>query len=224
MKNIILIMFLSLPMIGNYAHAQSLSDIKGDALKDNVYIEVEGNPYLFNDWVNGTIVLAGNQSIPAPLKFDICTNQVLFQNKAGETLALKSKITSFTLDNTNTENSDLKPMVFVNGYPATAKQTESSYYQLVGDGKTRLLKFYRKSIDEQRAYASATTIRSFKYFQVYYVFKNNQLIEVQPNKKSITKVLDEHPAQLEVYLKDHNISLKSDADLQKLFTWYNSLN
>ena len=212
-------------MIGNYAHAQtSLSDIKGDALKDNVYIEVEGNPFLFNDWANGTLVLISNQSIAAPIKFDICANQVLFKNKAGEVLALKSKITSFTLDNANTEISDLKPLVFVNGYPATAKQTESSYYQLIGDGKTRLLKFYRKSVDEQRAYASATTVRSFKYFQVYYVFKNNQLLEVQPNKKSIAKVLDEHSTQLEAYLKDHTINFKSDADLQKLFTWYNSLS
>ena len=235
MKNIILSMSFSLLMIGNYANAQlmntpqmmltsSITNIKGEAIKDNVYVEVEGNPYLFNDWVNGTVVLMSNQGIPAPLKLDICTNKLLFQNKEGETLELKSKITSFTLDNPSTDISDLKPLVFVNGYPATAKQTENSYYQLVGDGKTRLLKFYRKSIDEQRAYTSATVVKSFKYFQVYYIFKNNQLIEVQPNKKSIMKVLDDRPVQLEAYLKDHSVNFKSDADLQRLFIWYNSLS
>ncbi len=225
MRKIFFIISFSLMAFYNCANAQVALGMRGEAFNDIAYTEVTGNPYLINDWIAGSVILENNQKAAATLKFDIVANAVLYQGKNGEALELKNKFSSFTLNTTVTDVSNMSPLVFVNGYPATDKQTEGTFYQLIGDGKIRLLKYYKKTIDERpgTSYTSSTT-KSFKLIHDYYVFKDNQLTEIQPNKKALTKLFDDHAAQLDAYLKTSNINFKNDTDLQKLFAWYNSLN
>jgi hypothetical protein len=205
------------------ANAQVVLGMRGEAVNDKAYTEVVGNPYLINEWASGTVNLENNQSAPATLKFDICSNNLLFKGQNGEPLVLKNKINGFTLNNTLAEISNINFLVFVNGYPLTGKQTEATFYQLIADGPVRLLKYYKKNIDEHREFTSAVTTRTFKFFDSYYIFKKGQFMEFQPNKKSIVKLFDDHAAQLDAYIQANNINFKSDTDLQKLFNWYNSL-
>jgi hypothetical protein len=231
MKNIFLIMCFIMLSIYNKANAQDKASgtlalgMRGEPLQETPDKEVQGNPYLEDTWSNGSVILDGNQKAIAKFKFDIYSNSLLFLGKNGETLELKSKFNSFNLNNADNGVSNITPLIFVKGYPAIAKQTESTFYQLIADGKTGLLKYYKKIIDEQPGtnYTSSTT-RRFKLLQVYYILKNNQLTEIQPNKKAIVRLFDDHAQQLDAYLKTNSLSFKSDSDLQKLFIWYNSLN
>ncbi|MGZ3754204.1 MAG: hypothetical protein ACXVAY_13185 [Mucilaginibacter sp.] len=223
MKKSLLIISLSLAFIFNHANAQLVLGMRGEPVVTTEYSEVQGNPYLIDDWVSGFVIL-DNQKAMANLKFDIVSNTVLYQGKGGETLALKNKFDTFTLTPVISDVSTLKPFVFIDGLPAINKQTSYTFYQLIADGKVKLVKYYKKIIDERpgTGYTAATT-RSFKLIQVYYILKDNQMVEVQPSKKSITKLFDDHATQLDAYLKANSINFRSDADLQKLFTWYNSL-
>lgn len=225
MKKVFFILCVILLFYYKPANAQVLLDVKGEPIKENSYTEVEGNSFLINDWLSGSINLENNKDVTASLKYDIFANVLLFKKENGEILAVKNKIRGFTLNNTNSEISNISPLVFVNGYPTTGKQTEGSFYQLIADGKVRLLKYYKKSIDERPGTSyTASVTKSFKLLQVYYIFRDGNLTEIQPNKKSILKLFDDHTAQLDTYLKANNVNFKSDKDLQKLFTWYNSLN
>jgi hypothetical protein len=233
MKNILILMsFLFLGFL-NQAKAQllvlvgtkfELIGTRGDPYLENPYTVVTGDPYLVNDWTSGFVILDNNQKASATLKYDINSNIVLFQGKNGETWQLKDNFKGFTLANTNNVLSNLDPLIFDNGFPNKGKQTPATFYQLIADGKVKLLKYYKKNIDEHREYPSAITTKTFKAAHAYFVFSNNQLTEIKPNKKSLLKLFNEHSAEIEVYLKDNNINLKSDADLKKLFTWYNSLS
>jgi len=212
-----------------YQHvaAQVAIDIKGQtqSFNDVTHSEVEGHPYLIKDWVSGKVILENKKSIAANLKFDVYGNRVLFQDKNGRALELQSKFTSFTLNNTGSEISNISPLVFVNGYPPTGvNQTDSSLYQLIADGKIKLLKYYKKEITEHVEDTSSVVRASYKLFRTYYIFKNNQLKQIQLNKKSFVKSLGDHSEQLETYFKTNTVDFGSDIDLQKLFTWYNSLN
>jgi len=224
MKNIVIILSFLLLISLNHANAQVILDSKGEPYTTVSYTEVIGDPYLVNEWRSGFVILENNQKASATLKYDNYDNILLFQGKSGETLQLKGDFKGFTLDNTNNDLSNLNPLVFVNGFPNEGKQTPATLYQLIGDGKVKLLKYYKKNIYEHNEYASAIITRTFKSSQAYFVFSNNQLSEIQPNKKAILKLFSDHAAQSESYLKENNINFKSDADLQKLFKWYNSLN
>jgi hypothetical protein len=209
-----------------HGHAQSLGqyDIKGLAITETSYTEVEGNPYLISDWMNGSVTMTGNKSVPAKLKLDTYKDRLLFLDEKGETLELKNKVLGFTLDIPGGDISDLRPMAFVDFFPATANRTENSWYQLIADGKFKLLKCYRKTIKEDHPYASATVTKTFIPSAIYYTFKDGHLTEIVLSKKSLLKLFDDHPDQAHAYFKTNNVNLKSDTDLQKLFTWYNALN
>jgi hypothetical protein len=231
MKNIFFIPSVCLVIFSLTANAQSPTqfqlvqyDIKGLPVTESAYTEVEGNPYLLNDWSDGSVVLEGDKSAPAKLKYDVYKERLLFQDSKGETMELKNKLLAFTLNNSNSDVSDLGPMVFVNGLPAVGARNVDSWYQLIANGKVKLLKYYRKVIKEDHPYASATITKTFIPSSIYYVFKDGQLTEINVSKKSLLKVFDNHSAQAEAYLKTNNINFKSDVDLQKLFTWYNLLN
>jgi hypothetical protein len=239
MKKILFITSICLAAYSNHASAQSVTKtpngnvtgvssltqvgINGAPVMDSEYVEVDGNPYLFSDWVSGSVNLQDNKSLTATLKFDICNNHLLFQSKDGTALELKNDARSFVLNTGDKALSDISPLVFVNGYPPVGQRTESSWFQLIADGKTRLLKYYKKQIKEEKQFTSATTTKSFISMKYYYIFKNNQLIEVSPSKKEIFKVLNDHSSELETYAKTNNINFKSDIDLAKLFAYYNSL-
>lgn len=209
----------------NFAAAQVSLDIKGQnqSFNEVTRTEVDGFPYLINDWTNGFVVLETNRTIPAKLKLDVLNETVLFQDKNGQALELKNKFASITLNNGGAELSDVTPLVFVSGYPATGKQTESSLYQLVADGKTKLLKYYKKEVSEHREDTSSVITARYRLSKSYYIFRSNDLRQIMLNKKSFLKLLNEHPAELANYLQTNNVNFSSDMDLKKLFDWYNAL-
>jgi len=223
MKNLFFTALLLSFFVVNKTHAQIITGMMGEAVVTTQYSEVQGNPYLTDDWISGFVILDGQKAI-ANLKFDTFSNKILYQGKDGATLALKNKFDTFTLTPVTNEISNLKPLVFIDGLPAVDKQTSETFYQQIATGKTALYKFYKKVIDEQpgTSYTSATT-RRFKSVQSYYVLKNNQMTEIQPGKKTFAKLFEDHAQQYDQFLKEHSISFRSDADLQILFNWYNSL-
>ncbi|MCR8560018.1 hypothetical protein KXD93_20365 [Mucilaginibacter sp. BJC16-A38] len=206
------------------AKSQFRYDRQGRPINELSYTDIEGDPYLATDWATGTVTLQNGKNVGATLKFDIYADRLLFQGKNSETLEFIDKLTGFTLNITNTEISNISPLVFANNFPAVDKQTENSWYQVIADGKVKLLKYYGKQTSESRAFNSATNVKTFVPFQFYYLFRNNQMIKTSLNKKSILKAFDDYGLQTEAYLKSNNINFKSDVDLQKLFAWYNSLN
>ena len=96
--------------------------------------------------------------------------------------------------------------------------------------KKRLLQggFYDYTMgdnDQRRlGITSSTVTKSFLSFKYYYIFKDGHLMEIQPGKKAILKVLTGHDEGIKNYLKNNHINFDSDTDLQTFFTWYNSLS
>ncbi len=88
----------------------------------------------------------------------------------------------------------------------------------------KLLKFYKKDVHEDRERYSSVVTASYRNFRSYYILKDNRLKEIQPTRRAFTKLFEDHAAQVEAYFNANNVDFKSDADLQKLFAWYNALN
>ncbi len=222
MKPILFTLSVLLALCYHSAMAQVALEVKGQPFNDASYADIQGNPYLENEWLTGKIFLENKKSIEAALKFDIYSNRVLFQ-KDGQVMELKNNISGFTLNNVDREVSDISQPVFVNGYPPIGTQTANSIYQLIADGNVKLLKFYKKTISEDREYDSSLITREYRSVRFYYIYKNNTLQQIQPSKKSLLKLFQDHEKEVEDYFKANTIDFKSDVDLQKLFGWYNSL-
>jgi hypothetical protein len=188
----------------------------GDALntplREKKYINVTGNPYLFNYWVKGTAkTKSGKTFINDSLKYDMVDDMPIFRGKDGALMKFSDQITEFEINNYR----------YINGLPKTEFNTELSYYQVIAIGKISLFKKTRKSITETKLYGSATADKSFTEANTYFVLKDQVLSKITPNKKNISTLFTGKESEMVNYLSKEKIDFKKDADLNKLFTYFN---
>jgi len=116
-----------------------ITDIKGLDVKETDP-DVQGTPYLFDEWTPGSAISeTGNTYADLKLKYDIRFNQVIFLSTDEKPMGFAQPLNSFVINN----------MHFSKGFPPVDLQTGSTFYQLLTDGKVKLLKYFRKVIEER---------------------------------------------------------------------------
>jgi hypothetical protein len=206
------------------AQVKFSNDIQGRPYMEKSDTEIEGNPYLIPDWVIGSVLLGNGKTGTLKLKYNIAKDELSFENPADtSSLNFVDVVKSFTLNPFKIDESNLLPLVFDSGFPAIDNQTTATYYQVIGDGKAKLLKHYKKKIEVNKAFNSATSTQTFVLADNYYLLVNGQMSKIKPSQKTITAALKDKETQLKTYLKTNSINYRSDADLAKLFGYYNSL-
>ena len=199
--------------------AQIMQDANGRPLLEKKYIDVEGNPYLSEDWVQGTVTLASGESYnDVPLKYDLVRNEPLFQNSKGEAMSFVSPVRKFSL-----QGNEKSVLQFRNGFKATDGGTPETFYQVLMDGETQLLKKISKVVTETKPFNSATTVKTFEQVQILFLVKDGLPIKIRKDKKVVLEALGDYSAQLEAYIKANKLNLKSEEGLIALVSYYNSL-
>jgi hypothetical protein len=204
------------------SQAQYMQDINGVAMPTKIYTNVDGSPYLIDNWVKGSVKLANGKTYKdVLLKYDMVDGQLYFQHKPEETLTFVDPVKEFKLSYIESDMQQLK--LFRNGYPSIAGGNEKSFYEVLSDGTIQLLKHDAKSISEYKEYNSATVTKKFDDNIKYYLYNNNKLVAIKPDKKSILAAIPNKQPELDAYIKTNNLNLKKDEDLAKLIIYYNSL-
>ena len=106
-----------------------LEDSNGKIILSNNYTDVDGSPYFPKDWIEGSITLKTGKSIAYnALRYNIITGNLEF-NYIGKPYDVTNSMNEFVLGS----------MKFRNGFPSTEKQKTETYYQILYDGKQKLL-------------------------------------------------------------------------------------
>ncbi len=222
--NKFILCFMALLLAFFTSHAQIMHDLQGKPYMEQAYTEVDGNPLLINNWVEGAIDFVNGKTVKVKVKYDLVKDVLLFQNKSDTTaMYFVEPVKAFKLGSPVNEESDILLPAFNSGYPVIDSQTPASFYQVIACGKTQLLKHYRKVIRTDQAFNSATATKTFVQTDIYYLFANNQMSRIKPNQKSILTALSDKAEQLKGYMKSNTVDYKSDVSLAKLFSYYNSL-
>ena len=179
--------------------------------------EVDGDPYLFDKWLPGQVQTVKDKTYNNfKIKYDVVDDMIIFAyDSADEPLKFVDEIKSFTIILP-------QPLIFNNGFPAIDKQTSQSYYQVISNGATKLLKRYTKTIFESKGYNTAA-VKKFQAFNIYYLYKGGKIDKVDNPKKTIYALAGNKKTELDNYLKANNINFKKDEDLAKVFDYYNTL-
>jgi hypothetical protein len=218
-KKVLLLAFTALGYFGfNFSAAaqnELLQDHMGRAVTVKQYVDVQGTPYLMDEWVTGSAKFNnGNVFEGLKLKYDQVEDVLMFQDKAGNEQLFVDPVLEFVIDK----------RVFRRGYKPIDGASPMAFYEVLSDGKTQLLKRTTKKVNEDVSYSSATKVKSIVETNVYYISKSeNQLIKVKKDRKSILNVLGDKSAELEAYFKANRPDLKLDAEMVKLMDYYNSI-
>lgn len=203
------------------AHAQdSLQASDGKPVNESAVADVSGSPNLNVDWAAGSITRkSGKQYTNLKVRYDAYADQVVFEDSksGGEFIPNFSDVSGFTM------KSDDGDMTFATGFPAVDDQTPASFYQVIAPGKTQLLKHYSKKVKESQSFGDNSITKNFDDSEAYYIFKNGTMTKVKADEKDITAALSDKAPQLTAYAKSNHLGFKKDADLNKIFAYYNTL-
>ena len=213
MKKVILLLLLFVSLQGytqglsNAGGQVFLQDSNGKLLTSNNYTDIDGNPYFPKEWVEGTVGLKDGKII--------AYNALRLNTISGN---LEFKFTDKAYDVINPMNEfTLETLKFRKGFEPFEKQNTETFYQVLYDGKQKLLCYRLGSIYLDSPYNSATKTKKFQLNETYYLQKSDgKLYELKKNLKFFLLLLDDKSKQLEEYCKKENIKLRSWNDAVRI--------
>ena len=189
--------------------------------EDKKAVDVAGTPYLNDQWAMGVVKLADGRTYKdVPLKYDETQGELYFQDKKEQTLTFVDPVSEFKIN--YIANDRPKEETFKNGFKNIPGSSELSFFEVLSDGTAQLIKKTAKIQAETKEY-NRPLIKSFQDDSKYYLIVSGKVLPFKRDKKFILASLCNKQAELERYMKNNNVDLKSDADLSKLITYYNSL-
>ena len=205
------------------------ADGKPVGIVDNIYgavipvirpANVDGSPFMCDEWNKGSVFFKkGKRADSLPIKFDLQNNLLYFQQDS-LTMTFLEEISSFRFICTTEPG---KLVYFKNNYPVLGQLSPLIFYQVLIEGSSfHLLKFLNKKIVEEYAYNSPPK-RKFQLMTEWYVYdvKADQMLKVKNGKSALMKKMPSAASKIEELCKKHNLQLKSEEELTKLFSLLN---
>ena len=194
------------------AHAQQiiLKDLNGRPIFENSYLSVEGTPYLREEWSAGLIKAKSNgKTYEMPkMRYDAHKDEIEY-DQVGKLF----RFTSAEINEFSTGEGTFRA-----GFPAVGNLTPKNFYQVLYDGRVKLLKRVYLAIQTERLYNSATTTQRFVREDALYLFKNDgEMLKFKKDKSALLDAIGtEKQADLEAFIKQNKLKLTKEEDLVRI--------
>jgi hypothetical protein len=193
--------------------AQDSTGLSGTPFQEIKYPDSKSSPYLFEEWYSGTIRTSDEQIHDGiKIRYDLKKDEVEYQ--LGSALyRLSTGVKEFTIPT----GTDL--YTFKNGFPSVDGNTDKSFYRVMYDGNTKLLKKYKSQITQEKASATREMDPDAKI----YILKDDKLSLVKlSDKKSFLKLLPDEKNKMLYVIKEQQLDFAAEDDLISLLQEYDS--
>lgn len=197
--------------------AQFMYDINGRVVSEMSYTDVDGTPYFIEKWHTGLVTpIKGNPVDGIKMRYDAYKDELEYE-RDGKLYRLGPEIKGFSFLTADDK------YVFKNGFPAINNQSTNSFYQVLHDGTTKLLKRHEMKMREEREYNSATTTKRFFLVESLYVLKDGTMTYLKKNdKKGLLNLLSDERKLMEFAIKEQELNFKNELDIVKLLEEYDA--
>jgi hypothetical protein len=196
----------------------TLSDGNGNPLMTKKAASGE-TAHLFNaNYLDAVIYIKDNEKPIRGNKFklNLQQNRLFFLDKDGDEMEVASPITRIEF------TGDAAPTVFERGFPPIDKLNSDHFYQVLIEGKAVLLVDTKFEEVEYKVYNSATTAKRIDKLVSFYGATGNKIVRIT-KPEDVLLLLGDKTKQMSDYFKQENIKVKKQADLEKVFKYYNSI-
>lgn len=194
---------------------------------------VVGDPYLDSAWHTGSIKLfqkigppgrEGDSIANISLRLDLYANELEVQVNSGKEIRAVSvsQVRFFTIEGTERR-------VFMSTRQFRSEDNLQGFVELVmagQRGRLSLVEYTKLNIIKptyNEALGTGNKDTKITKSNQYYVVKGNTLFHIGSSKKKLLEAMGDRADDVEKFIKTNDISLKSRADLAKVFAYYNSL-
>lgn len=196
----------------NNLRGRSTPSIEGE------YLDVEGSPFLA-DWLPGTVRLKNGKLVKdLVLKFDLHLNRLYFlrDNRAW---LFADTVREFYLQN---ENGNILGLTYRNGFPAINKNTDSTYYEVVVDGKICLLQHhYRKMMKMNGPTANQLKGKMEDKHEWYVFLQDGNIVRIAASENSLLRNMPVYADRIRAVIKEYKPNLKTEDGMMVVFQQLN---
>ena len=187
------------------------------------YEDVEGSPYLYEVWAPGEAVLSDGKAYKnLLLKYDEVNGMVIFKYAPTDS-AMAFAVPAVEFKFTLVANSKIQTAHFVNGFMPVGDANANTFYQVLCNGKTKLLKREVKKVVKVTEFNSAVATRHIETATTYYLAKDKSPVRINNTNKAALTALSDKADLLKQYIAANDLNVKNDEDFTKLINYYNSL-
>jgi hypothetical protein len=207
---------------GKWGQQIFISDVNGQAFI-NKYEGIAGSVYDQSDYQLAKITLKdGRVYNDVKTRINLLEQEVNFIASNGQEGFLgKGMASEIAYIDSQKETQDIK--IFQCGFPPIDNQNRISFYQILFNGKTSLLKSVYKSIQERNNDMSGERFKEFATYENMYLLKDGTMVRIKKDKSSIIALLQDQNQAIKKYIDEQKLNLKNEAHLIDLVKYYNSL-
>ena len=207
---------------GKWGQQIFLSDVNGQAFV-NKYEGISGSVYDQTEYHLARITLKdGRVYNDVKTRINLLEQEVNFIASNGQEGYLGKGMASEIAYIEGKENTqDVK--VFQCGFPPIDNQNRISFYQILINGKTSLLKSVYKSIQERNNDMSGERFKEFATYENIYLLKEGVMTRIKKDKSSLLALFQDKKEAIAKYMEDQKLNIKNEAHLIALVKYYNTL-
>ncbi len=212
MKHLRLFFAFCFGCFGFSALAQDSTGLKGEPYHESP-TDTKKATYLLKDWYSGSIRMSDNQFYDGiQLRYDLNRDEIEYR-KDSTLFRISKGVKEFTIP------SGIDLYIFRSGFPSVEGLTSNSFYRIMYDGKTKLLKRYKSQIQQEKAAATRTMEPDAKL----YIYKDDTVTPVKlSDPNSFLKLLSDERNKMQYVIKEEGLEFGGDDDLAKLLEEYDS--
>ncbi len=220
MKNIILICFIfsSFPIFSqnqSVGQTHSVQVIQFYNFPPKKYDVLSGNPYINLDFSNGEILpWKGSWQKGYSLRLNTHSQQLEIKENDQIKAATAELLQGFKIGNST----------YLTGFQPIEKNTSTTFYELLYEGKLKLLKYTNTVFEEVKTADDVKQGNQFTTYYIYYIWENEKLTKFLLGKKSFLKALPEkYSSKIDKYIDEKKLKMKEVADFIEAIKYYESI-
>ncbi len=185
--------------------------------------EIEGTPFLFDDWKSGIVTLKNNEEYALDkINFDASKNK-FFYYKNDTVFEFFDNVKQIKIFTTPTQASGGKGPAMI--FRSDIDPESADLIQVLTAGKITVLQEIQKRAEgENHTNGITSTTRKYVLHTRQNAVVNNRIIPVKFTSSSLDELTSDKKTQVDAFVKENNLKVKKQDDFLKAVAFYNSIS
>lgn len=186
----------------------------------NISPDVEGSPYLFENWVNGEVVLSNGGVIrDIAMNYSVYRKEMHFQSG-------KNTYVLGAVDSVKLIKLDKRQFVYL-PYIEKKKKVSKDYFEELTNPDEAQLLLHHSSVLLKSNYNAALDVGNkndrLEYKSAYFLKKNDTVVQIDKDGSNLLSLLDDGSNRIREFVAANNLSFTNQDDLIRIVEYYNSI-
>ena len=183
----------------------------------SVFSDVQGSPYANEKFQEGTLYRIGKAIFKGRFRYNAYTNEIEKESNEGPIALLRRDYYKVAIGN---------DLYLIETFLDNGK-IRKTYFVEMNKGKARLLKKESKALSKVvfsgSSYRPERAARFQDDISYYLKLGSDPAVKVDLKKKDLIKALADHRNEVQAFIKNNSLRIRSEEDVMQVLAYYNTL-